>query len=264
MGIRCREEGVPLERLCKKLKSSQGASILMALLFLLVCMMVASSLLMAAVSNAGKIQSDRTEQQKYLTLSSALRLVCGELEKLEYTGQYQHDEWSVVTEEKNDKGEVIDTKKTDYYWCGQKEGTLTGGSLADALRGFFLEELDGMYGEAFTARGFPAQPAQTPKEHTLVLKVEDSGLPGLEEPVTVMLRMENGGKLLHLTAALGSADEKGYVYTLEAELASAGVPQEVEYMPHSGAVFASAPSGTPVFTEKIQWKLTWIEKKGAA
>ena len=250
--------GRPLERLREKLKSSRGASILMALLFLLVCMMVASSLLMAAVSNAGKIQSDRTEQQKYLTLSSALRLVCGELEKLEYTGQYQHTEWSVPIkdDEGNDTGNSI-----FYYWCGQKEGTLTGGSLADTLRDFFLKELDGMYGEAFTARGFQAQPARTPAEHELVLTVDGSGLPGLEEPVTVTLWLENRGKLIHLTAALGSADAKGYVYTLEAELASAGVPQEVQYTPLTGAIFASASSGTPVFTEAVKWELEWIEKK---
>lgn len=253
--------GRPLERLREKLKSSRGASILMALLFLLVCMMVASSLLMAAVSNAGKIQSDRTEQQKYLTLSSGLRLVCGELEEMAYTGEYQYAEWFVENEEKNEKGEVIGTTRTDYYWCGQAEGTLTGGNLADALRGFFLEELDGMYGEAFTARGFQAQPAQPSAEHELVLTVDGSGLPGLEEPVTVTLRLENRGKRIHLTAALGSMDEKGYVYTLEAELASAGVPQEVKYTPLTGAVFVSVPSGTPVFTEAVKWELEWIEKK---
>lgn len=233
----------------------------MALLFLLVCMMVASSLLMAAVSNAGKIQSDRTEQQRYLTLSSALRLVCGELEKMEYTGQYQHAEWFVEDEEKNEKGEVVGTIRTDYYWCGQAEGTLTGGSLADALRDFFLEELDGMYGEAFTDRGFPARPARNAAEHQLVLAVDGSGLPELEEPVTVALRLENGGKLLHLTAALGSADENGYLYTLEAELASGGVPQVVDYTPLSGAVFAGAVSGTSVLTEAVKWELEWIEKK---
>ena len=253
--------GRPLERLREKLKSSRGASILMALLFLLVCMMVASSLLMAAVSNAGKIQSDRTEQQKYLTLSSGLRLVCGELEEMAYTGEYQYAEWFVEDEETNENGEVVGTTRTDYYWCGQAEGTLTGGNLADALRGFFLEELDGMYGEAFTARGFQAQPAQPSAEHELVLTVDGSGLPGLEEPVTVTLRLENRGKRIHLTAALGSMDEKGYVYTLEAELASAGVPQEVKYTPLTGAVFASVPSGTPVFTEAVKWELEWIEKK---
>lgn len=236
----------------------------MALLFLLVCMMVASSLLMAAVSNAGKIQSDRTEQQKYLTLSSALRLVCGELEKLEYTGQYQHDEWSVETDEKNDKGDVIGTKKTDYYWCGQKEGTLTGGSLADALRGFFLKELDGMYGMAFKEKDFsylPPQPPQPPEEHTLVLTVEDSGLPGLEEPVTVTLLMKEGGSI-HLTAALGSADEKGYLYTMEAEMTSTGIPALKYNSPVDATFNDTAASGTPVFTDPVKWTLSWMDKGG--
>ena len=42
-------------------------------------MMVSASILMAAVSNAGKLRSGQEEQQRYLTLASALRLVCDEL-----------------------------------------------------------------------------------------------------------------------------------------------------------------------------------------
>lgn len=236
----------------------------MALLFLLVCMMVASSVLMAAVSNAGKIRGDRTEQQKYLTLASALRLVCGELEKMEYTGQYQHAEWFEENEEKNDQGEVIATVRTDYYWCGQKEGTLTGGGMAEALRAFFLRELDGIYGEEFQNRGYPPlyNPAPVPAEHELVLAVDGSDLPGLSEPVAVTLRLENSGKRIRVTAALGSPDENGYVYTLEAEMVSKGVPA-LDYAGPAGAIFASASSGTAVFTEPVNWKLEWIEK-GAA
>ena len=117
--------GRPLERLREKLKSSRGASILMALLFLLVCMMVASSLLMAAVSNAGKIQSDRTEQQKYLTLSSGLRLVCGELEEMAYTGEYQYAEWFVENEEKNEKGEAVNERRISRNLQQQKKRQLS-------------------------------------------------------------------------------------------------------------------------------------------
>ena len=40
----------------------------------LVCAMVGASVLMAAASNAGKSRSSREEQQKYLTLSSAMHL----------------------------------------------------------------------------------------------------------------------------------------------------------------------------------------------
>ena len=47
-----------MNTLRKKLHSQRGASILLALLFLLVCMMAAASVLMAAVSNAGKSRSN--------------------------------------------------------------------------------------------------------------------------------------------------------------------------------------------------------------
>ena len=45
-----------MKRVKEKLKSRRGASILLALLFLLVCVLVAMSVLMAAASNAGKIR----------------------------------------------------------------------------------------------------------------------------------------------------------------------------------------------------------------
>ena len=75
-----------MKRLCKKLHSRSGASILLALLFFLLCMTVAASILTAAASNAGKIQSSYQEQQKYLALSSALRLAAGQLEQAAYEG----------------------------------------------------------------------------------------------------------------------------------------------------------------------------------
>ena len=52
-----------MKTLREKLHSQSGASILLALLFLLVCMMAAASVLTAAVSNAGKIRSNYEEQQ---------------------------------------------------------------------------------------------------------------------------------------------------------------------------------------------------------
>ena len=75
-----------MERLGKKLRSERGASLLLALLMLLVCMMVGSSVLAAAASNAGKARSNRTEQQRYLNLTSAIQLVADEIARAEYTG----------------------------------------------------------------------------------------------------------------------------------------------------------------------------------
>ena len=77
-----------MEALKRKLNSRRGASILLALLFMLMCILVAASVVMAAASNAGKIKSNKEEQQKYLTLSSAVNLLVDELQSVEYVGGY--------------------------------------------------------------------------------------------------------------------------------------------------------------------------------
>ncbi len=76
----------------RKLKSQRGASLLLALLFFLICTMVSSSILMAAVSNAGRHKSNLDEHQIYLALSSSVRVLCDELNRTEYKGQYQYRE----------------------------------------------------------------------------------------------------------------------------------------------------------------------------
>lgn len=86
-----------MEALRNKLKSRRGASILLALLFLLLCMMVGASLVMAAAASAGKIRGNKEEQQKYLTLSSALTLLVDELENAEYVGQYTYQRQELWT-----------------------------------------------------------------------------------------------------------------------------------------------------------------------
>ena len=80
-----------MEALKRKWNSRRGASILLALLFLLVCMMVGASVVMAADSNAGKLRSNKEEQQRYLTLSSALTLLCDKLQSVEYVGKYDYE-----------------------------------------------------------------------------------------------------------------------------------------------------------------------------
>ena len=88
-----------MEALKKKWNSRRGASILLALLFLLVCIMAGASILMAAASDAGKVDSNKKEQQKYLTLSSALTLVCDDLERVEYVGKYDYKKIPVYQNE---------------------------------------------------------------------------------------------------------------------------------------------------------------------
>lgn len=97
-----------MKRLKEKLKSRDGASLILSLLVFLVCVMAAASVLAAAVSNVGRARSSRVEQQRYQTLSSAVRLICGELEKVEYTGKYKSYTW--------------EEGGTEYFYYEQQNG----------------------------------------------------------------------------------------------------------------------------------------------
>lgn len=113
-----------MEALKRKLNSRRGASILLALLFLLVCMMAGASVVMAAASNAGKIRSNKDEQQKYLILTSALTLLCDELQSVEYEGHYKIIK---TTEERKETNAVTGSEVTytdTIYTYEQKPGQL--------------------------------------------------------------------------------------------------------------------------------------------
>ena len=71
--------------LARKLKSNRGVSILMGLLLLLVCALAGAAALTAAGSNAGRYTHLREDQQRYLAVASAVRLVRDELCAGEYT-----------------------------------------------------------------------------------------------------------------------------------------------------------------------------------
>ena len=67
-----------------KLKSRQGASIAMAMMFFLLCIMVCSIVITAATGNAGRFHGMRAESQHYFTASSAARLLRDSFEDYTY------------------------------------------------------------------------------------------------------------------------------------------------------------------------------------
>lgn len=106
-----------MKALKRKWNSRRGASILLALLFLLICMMAGASVVMAAASNAGKIRSNKEEQQKYLTLISAVTLLCDELQSVEYVGRYTITTTGPKPDEVRPKPGKVDSDdyENDYY-----------------------------------------------------------------------------------------------------------------------------------------------------
>ncbi len=68
-----------------KLREKSGASIFMGLMFLLVCAVVGSVALTASTAAAGKLARQRQNEQDYLTVASAARLLKNRVGTLTYT-----------------------------------------------------------------------------------------------------------------------------------------------------------------------------------
>lgn len=267
-----------MERLGKKLHSERGASLVMALLLLFVCMMVAASILAAASSNAGKHRSNRVEQQKYLTLSSALRLVCDELERAEYTGKYTLYTWSVTPAGPNPGDPPGPT--VDYVHAKQITGAYSCDKITDQIP--LGDWLDQILRSKFEAKGTgysSAIPASTaPAECTLTVTLPDNlggypyaasapGLPAYQVPETVTVRvtMLPAAQNIRLKAWLGTSSDPPAdgPDTMEASLlAEVTTPLAPPSLPTDRTADSSPPPGATKTEEeipKLTWQLSWMK-----
>lgn len=203
-----------MERLSRKLRSERGASILLALLMFLVCAMVGATVLAAVASNAGKARSNRTEQQKFLNLSSAIQLVADEIQRADYTGKYLVHEWDVTTTTTTTvpDGPTTTTSKTErYFCCEQVEGEYSCGDLTDQLP--FREKLDQIFGTQFKGGGYQALAVTGTDQYDLLVELvgdfpSDSAPKGYEVPkkVTVRVKLDENTHHILLTAWEGAGE----------------------------------------------------------
>lgn len=248
-----------MKRLGQKLHSQGGASILLALLFFLLCMMAAASVLMAAASNAGKTRGGYEEQQKYLALSSALRLVAGQLERAAYEGSYTVYTWEVTVQDEEDRS--ITTK---YYHVQQQPGAFDCGRLSGVLS--FQRKLDELFSKEFSGAAYsPLEGGAPPSRYALSITAEGGDPAFLEKfpDITVEAEMDESRRI-RLTAELKETEDK--VYRMEAELSAQGAPA-IEFSPQADQFPHSVPSdGAYADTKKTQpvtWKLDWIAREVA-
>lgn len=80
-----------MTNLRRKLNSQSGASIVIALVFFLVCLTVGAVVLTAATANAGRVTRIQKEQQAYFAVRSAAELLRDELAGESFTAK--HDVW---------------------------------------------------------------------------------------------------------------------------------------------------------------------------
>ena len=117
-----------MSKIGAKLHSQNGASMVLALMFLLTCLMISAVILMAASANADRTAEQRQEQREYLAASSALALL---QEDSTQWGAYQGSETKVT------------------YTCYQLQSgetlmSIIGGSCSSGPVTAFATNADGM------------------------------------------------------------------------------------------------------------------------
>lgn len=246
-----------MNRMKQKLKSEYGASILLALLFFLICTLVTAVLLMAAASNAGKIRSNREIHQKYLAVSSALELVCEDLLSKEYCGQY--DFVRIEHVEEHDDG--TETITYENYYTQQK------GKYDCKLSGLLLDELDRMfYAQMQTdVQGFPHNPNETTyvntylgnsdlsvkhNTHIITVTPELNGEELTAQAVVVTIQLDDSYTIDLFARLKEDEGADAAAYAMEAELTPTTLPR-IETKPTKDGEYQSTP---------LEWRLGWITK----
>lgn len=243
-----------------KLRSQRGASLLLALLFLLLCSMVTASILMAAVANAGKYRSNQEEHQTYLALSSAITTLCDELNRAEYQGQYSCWMEEKISENTSEGDDSTETTVIKYYYFEQKDGlyrypgTEREGRfhalLLNSFDALFAKELERVLNSSqFTSIILKTEPV--PMNYALTL-TPATGTTLDSRNVTLSLTIKES-YAIYITAYLDDLPE----YKVEAELTpNANAPTI------SSLSFDAVGSISVKQTAPMKWKLGWITIAG--
>lgn len=198
----------------RKLRSRRGMSIIMGLLLLLVCVTAGAAALTSAASNAGRYSHLRRDQQRYLAVASAARLVRDELCAGEYTASASLTE----TYTRHRSGPDSEGK---YHWYTTgpeytmdqlKSNHYTGGSFGPWLE----ERLDQLFqaqeisSDWWSLAGKTAVADPGALEYTgLTVQVQEAGADPLLSQVKWSLTL---GKNYTLTARFWLEEADGSVY----------------------------------------------------
>lgn len=136
-----------MKDMAKKLNSRRGASLVLALLFLLFTAALGAVVITAASSSAGNTARIRKEQQGYFSVSSAANLVTNELSKLEFSAH-----WYQLTEVTVDE-DVTSSVVSNRYNEGSPQflgSQLFGGALFEDLVDRYRRSLPDFVGGKLT------------------------------------------------------------------------------------------------------------------
>lgn len=145
----------------RKLRSQSGASMVLALIFFLLCVLVGGTVLTAASVSAGRTGRDRASYQQYLAVSSAAGLAAEDLQKLIFTGSWQNVDTTVtrVITVIGEDGEPVPRKVVEQSSRKEKADDLTGfAGSSKLIADDSMISLAKRYYESVPELGIPADP----------------------------------------------------------------------------------------------------------
>lgn len=203
----------------KKISSRKGATMLMAIFYLLVCLIAGAIVLSAAYANTGRMQRNAADQQNYLAVSSALRLAADDVAGKTFTGSWQKTSISVYHPPVLDEnGETISPSRTEKEDPIYKAGDcfLSDESLflpADLLKNIYLKQLAP---EVLHPVGSNLSDLQLPLN--FAAQSEDEVLPPISGTLHIVASKEDpqGRSLftIYITVSAHQEDEEVYETTL--------------------------------------------------
>lgn len=183
-----------MKRTAAKLNSSRGAALVIAMLFFLICILVASVIITAATVNAGRTEKQRDEQQVYLAVSSAATLLQDDFKNLTpYVAERVRTEHTCGYAEHT---------ATDGYTAWSTVQACTGSALADAVTqgAFSISQGYSIWEKSFTVESGEAELADL--------------------PVQVKITMDDS---YHIKCALSTSSASGSSYAMT--LSISGTPE---------------------------------------
>lgn len=226
---------------------------LLALLFLFFCLSLGAVVLTAASVSAGRTAREQKDQQAYLSVASAARLLREDLADLTFTGSYFQIDTTIVTvtplpdipEGEEPSYEVTTDTYTDY---SPGPVSLTGSRLLEGKSGDFAP----IYYQSVPTLGdfVPA-----PLHYTLIYQAD--GMPDVTAELTIAPASDpsSGQAAYTITASLRAEGDSPYPITLvflpqrSSEQISAGIPTTTQ----------EGDTTTTIRTSTRSTMVTWME-----
>jgi len=158
----------PSQSVRQKLHSQRGASLLITLLFFMVCLLVASVTLTAASAGFSRTVKQRTEQKLYLSVSSAAQLLQNELETMP-----DFEARKEVLSHQCGQSLSIHLTGGDFQ-TKEGEWTLTGDAGAAVLQTYLWQD----------ALALCKAPDTAPEAHTFTIEPDDESMSAVRVKMT--------------------------------------------------------------------------------